>query len=499
MKKEKTKFRNRMLAIVGIIALVCMVMITGAVIDCPNHDLLKADAGLVTAIAAVLAGINFNERSLVELKQIRGEKYNELKAILDKCTAEKRDLNEEEISKRDAYLGALDKLDKEIAAKEALEKRNKEFAGTQMRNEQREKEQKEVASYSIIKAMRELVNGMKGEGKGLTGIELEMHQEATREAANSGISITGLGIPQIILQRDMTATGKTSADGDQGGLTIQTNKIGLIDKLRARMVLAQLGAQYLTGLTGNISIPKKSTAITAAWASSENADATESQNVFGSVSLSPKRLASFTEISKQLLIQSSLDVENMVIGDLEMAIRLAVETAAINGSGSNGQPTGILNTTDIGSVVGGDNGLAAAWSHIVNLESKVAIADADLGSLAYLTNPSVRGKLKQTSKVANQNGFIWDEGANPLNGYRAGVSTLVPKTLTKGTSEGVCSAIIFGNFNDLIIGQWAGLDLVIDPYTKAKSNMLVITVNSFWDIAVRNPESFAAMVDALTA
>jgi HK97 family phage major capsid protein len=503
MKKVKEKQENRF-KIVGIIAAVIVMFAISAIPELIPQSgalagLLHIPAGVTVCYGAILAGINFSEKTLLELQQIRGEKFNELEGILNKCTEEKRDLNADEITKRDSYMKALKKLDDEIRFKQEIEEKRKLYAGNQFKKDGEERAKKEVAAYSVIKAMRESVQAMTSGGKGLTGVELEMHQEAEREAKNSGIEISGLGIPQVILKRDMSATGQTAIPGDQGGLTIQTQKLGLIDSLRAKMVLSAMGVQYLTGLTGNISIPKKTSAISAAWDATENSDTAESQNVFGAVAMSPKRLSSFAEISKQLLIQSSLDVEKMVIGDIELAIRLALETAAINGTGANGQPYGILNTVGIGAVAGGANGLAPAWSHIVDLESLVAIANADLGNLGYLSNPSVRGKLKQTSKVANQNGFIWDAGENPLNGYKAGVTSLVPNTLVKGASGAVCSAIIFGNFNDMIIGQWAGLDLVIDPYTKAKSNQLVITVNSFWDIAIRNPESFAAMVDALTA
>ena len=149
----------------------------------------------------------------------------------------------------------------------------------------------------------------------------------------------------------------------------------------------------------------------------------------------------------------SIDVESFVRNDLATVLALAIDLAAINGSGSNNQPTGILNTSGIGSVAGGTNGLAPAWSHLVDLESAVSIANADVGTLGYLTNAKVRGKLKQTSKVSGQNGFIWEAGNTPVNGYMAGVSNQVPSNLTKGSSSGVCSAILFGNFADLIIGQ----------------------------------------------
>ena len=117
--------------------------------------------------------------------------------------------------------------------------------------------------------------------------------------------------------------------------------------------------------------------------------------------------------------------------------------------------------------------------------------------MGYLTNAKVRGKLKTTSKVSGQNGFIWEDGM--LNGYKASVSNQVPSNLTKGTSSGVCSAIIFGNWSDLIIGQWGTLDLMVDPYSGSTSGTVRVVALQDVDIAVRNAVSFSAMLDALTA
>jgi len=139
-----------------------------------------------------------------------------------------------------------------------------------------------------------------------------------------------------------------------------------------------------------------------------------------------------------------------------------------------------------------------SWAHIVQLESDVAAANADVGKMAYLTNARVRGRLKTTSMVSGQNGFIWAGNDTPLNGYRAFVTNAVPSNLTKGTATGVCSAIIFGNFADMMIGMWGGLELIVDPYTGSTSGNVRVTALQDVDIAIRNVASFATMVDALT-
>ena len=119
-----------------------------------------------------------------------------------------------------------------------------------------------------------------------------------------------------------------------------------------------------------------------------------------------------------------------------------------------------------------------------------------MGSLAYLTNPKVRGLLKTTLKANGVPGFIWEN--NELNGYPARVSNLVPSDLTKGTAASKCSAIMFGDWSQLWILQWGGLDLIVDPYTLADQGAYRVVLNAYHDIHVRRPEAFAAIKDALT-
>ena len=128
----------------------------------------------------------------------------------------------------------------------------------------------------------------------------------------------------------------------------------------------------------------------------------------------------------------------------------------------------------------------------------MAVANALVDNMAYLTNAKVRGKLKTSSKVSGQNGFIWDDGNTPLNGYRAAVTNAVPSNLTKGAGTNL-SAILFGNFADLIVGMWGSLDLTVDPYSNSTSGTVRVVALQDVDVAVRYIESFATMVDAVTA
>lgn len=348
---------------------------------------------------------------------------------------------------------------------------------------------KEARQYSVVRALHMLANPGDANARKLAGFEIECSAAA---AQRSGKTPQGLLVPYDVLKRDLTVG--TPADG---GNLVATDLLSgsFIELLRDALLLPGLGARVLTGLVGNIAVPKQTGAATAYWVAEGNAP-TESKQAIGQVPMSPKTVGAFTDISRKLLLQSSIDVESFVKGDLAQVLGLAIQQVCIKGGGSN-EPTGILSTVGIGSVAGGTDGAAPNWANIVELETDVSVANAAIGTLAYLTNAKVRGKLKTTSKVSGQNGFIWDDGANPLNGYNAAVTNAVASNLTKGSGTNL-SAIIFGNFADLVIGMWGGLDLMVDPYSNSTSGTVRVVALQDVDCAIRNAGSFSAMLDAIT-
>lgn len=352
-------------------------------------------------------------------------------------------------------------------------------------------DKRDIAKYSIMRAIRALTDPS---ARSEAGFEIECSKAVEKQL---GRHSRGLFIPAEVLlnKRDMTV-GSASA----GGNTVATNVLAgsFIDILRNRSEVLNMGATTLTGLVGNVAIPRKTGSSNAYWVS-EGGSATESALAFDQVTMSPKSITGYVDISRKLMLQSSLDIEGLVRADLATQLATAIDLAAINGSGTNPEPRGILNTNGIGSVVGGTNGAAPTWDHIVDLESAVAIANADIGSLGFMTNAKVRGKLLKTEKSTATGQYVWADGANPLRGYRAAVSNQVPSNLTKGTASEVCSAIIFGNFADLLIGLWGGLDMMVDPYTLGKEGATRVIAFQDIDIAIRHPESFAVMKDVLTA
>jgi HK97 family phage major capsid protein/HK97 family phage prohead protease len=348
--------------------------------------------------------------------------------------------------------------------------------------------QKEAKRWSILKVARALANP-----------EEMKHAAFERECSDAvgklmGRGAAGFFMPSEVQKRDLVVGTPTA-----GGNLVATDLLmgSFIDMLRNAMVIDKLGTRMLTGLVGNVAIPKQTAGGTIYWVA-ENTAPTESQQAIGQVTMSPKTAGGFTDIGRTLMNQTSLDVENFVMSDLAAGLGLGIQQAAISGTGLSNQPSGLLTRITPG-VIGGTNGLAPTWQHMIDLETAVAVANADVGSMAYLTNAKVRGKLKSTQKFSGTNGMpIWADGATPINGYSAAITNGVPSNLVKGTSGATASAIIFGNWADLMIGMWGTTDLIRDPYANSTSGGVRIVALQDVDVNVRNTESFATMVDALT-
>jgi len=340
-------------------------------------------------------------------------------------------------------------------------------------------------NFSIVRAVNALVTGNWNDA----GFEREMSDEM---ASKLGKRAQGFYIPTDVLMRDINVTTATA-----GGHTVATDLLSgsFIDMLRNKMSVVGLGATMLNDLVGNIAIPRQTGGATSYWVA-ESGAVTESQAAFDQVTMSPKTVGSMSDISRKMLLQSSLDVESFVRNDLATSLALAIDSAAINGSGASNQPKGILNQTGIGSVVGGTNGAAADWADVVDLESAVAVDNADMGALGFLTNAAVRGSLLQTEKSSGTGQYVWSDN-DTLRGYGAAVSNQVPSNGTKGSGTNL-SSMIFGNFNDLIIGTWGGIDINVDTSTGSSSGTVRVVALQDVDVAVRHAESFAAMTDIIT-
>lgn len=331
---------------------------------------------------------------------------------------------------------------------------------------------KEKRSFSIVRAIASLANPGDRRLREAAAFEFEASEAA---AQRYGRSAQGLMVPVDVLgvwkQRDLN----TSDDNE----LVATNLLAgeFIDVLRNQVSVMAAGARMLPGLVGNVAIPKKTAASTGGWISSEGGAASESEPTFGTVSLTPKNVGAFTDMTRQLILQSTPAVEALVRDDLTQALALAIDKGALEGSGSSGQPTGILNTSGVNK----PTSFAAAvptFAEMVALETAVAEDNALMGNLAYITDAATYGGLKTKAKDSGSGLFVIENGQ--ANGY----NVIRSQQATAGN-------VYFGNFSDLLIGMWAGLDILVDPYTASSSGNVRVRAIQTVDVAVRNAVSFA--------
>jgi HK97 family phage major capsid protein len=436
-------------------------------------------------------------KRIKELSEKRGAKLKDASALITKATEEKRELSADEAKKIEALQNEAETINQSIIT----EARQLQLEGSQAPRLSGQ-EQRDVGRFNIQKLMNHMVRSAKGVNTGaLDGVEAELIQEGEREARAAGLEGTGLFLPRMLVRsekRDMTASGTTSVTGDQGGMTIQTEVRGLLDDFYNASVMRQAGATVLEGLVGNLDLTRI-VAGTAAAKKAENASADEVSPTIAKLSLTPKRLPAYVDISERLLAQTPIAIEAAIRASLT-AQMLATQEAAFFHGGGTSEANGIAGTSGIGSVAGGDNGLAPAWSHIVGLETAVETSNALLGGLHYISNAKVRGKLKTTAKVSSTDSRMILDNDGLLNGYTPLFTNAVSSTLTKGTTSGAASAIFFGNFSDYWIGYWGGISLeMVRDKTNAISGLYTLVASAYYDGGVYRPKSFSAMLDALTA
>ena len=333
----------------------------------------------------------------------------------------------------------------------------------------------ESRRFSFLRAINYLANPTDRSAREAAAFEIEASDAA---AAKLGRQSRGITIPQDVLRRDLNV-GTASAGGNLVATDLDAGSF--IDLLRNASALDQAGATVLTGLTGNVAIPRQSGAGTAYWVAESGAP-TESQQTVDQVSLTPKTVAAFTDYSRRLMLQSSIDVENMIRNDLATVLALKIDLAGLYGTGSNSEPLGLKLTTGVGS-----EDFAAGtptFAEVVALESDVATANALAGSPVYLMNAAMRGGLKTKAKDTGSGLFVME--GDLVNGYRGVLSNQVAS-----------GDLWFGNFADLIIGYFSGLDLMVDPYTHSTSGTVRVVAMQDVDIAVRHPESFTRGNDTL--
>ena len=358
------------------------------------------------------------------------------------------------------------------------------------------------AEYRAASENFSVVDALKGiqSGRGLTGLNAEINQEIERQ---SGRRSEGFFIPSSTgwnMQKRAYVAGTASA----GGNLIQTELLAgnFVDALRNRTIVGELGARYFPGLVGNVAIPRRTSDNTAYWIGADNSDSiTESTGTFDQISMTPKTVGALTKYSHLMKLQSTPEIEQVIRNGFIAIIANAIDAAALNGSGSSNQPLGVLNTTGIGSVAGGTNGLAATLDNLFDLKKEVSVDNADIQTSAYVTNSKVEAalaKLKDGNSQYLLSPYGTELGSQQIASRRFEVTNAIPSNLTKGSGSNL-SAILYGNFADLYIGLFGDVEVLVDPYSDFAKGTTGVRILQSIDIAVAHPQSFAAMKDAIAA
>jgi len=327
----------------------------------------------------------------------------------------------------------------------------------------------EVRRYSLLRAIRAAAsNDWKN-----AGLELEAHKAIMARSGRNPDQRGGFFVPFEIQQRDMTSAG---ASGSNYLVSTDNQPGSFIELLRNRSVAMQMGATRLSGLVGNVTIPRQTAGATAYWLANEATDITESQPTLTQLSMAPNNVAALTEISEQMMRQSSPDAEQLVMSDLAKQIALAVDVAIIRGTGTE-QPQGIVGTSGVGAVTGTSLGVAG----ILEFQTDVAAANALTANCGYVTTPAMAAKFAIVPRISGTNTPIWD--GSILDGSVFGFKAMTSNQMSAAT-------MLFGDFSQVILAEWGVLELATHPTDFAKG----ITGVRAWytcDVGVRTPAAFS--------
>lgn len=325
--------------------------------------------------------------------------------------------------------------------------------------------------FSLLKAINDVANNRQ-----LDERAQEVVTAGIAEMRKAGQSYSGqivLPIEERALDGVITGGKEYTADTNNGGKeNVAEDKLGILEPLRANLVLAQAGASYMTGLVGNVSIPVYSGS-NVGWAG-EVDTASNGAGTFSEVNLEPKRLTAYIDVSKQFLIQDSNSAEEMLKRDIVAAISNKLEATILGtAAGSATQPAGMLNgvTADTAAVT---------FKDIVKMEATLGEKNVR-GDIKFIVSPSAKADLKTTDKGTDTGRYLME--GNEVNGY--------PVLCTSAVAG---KGIIFGNFADLVIGQWGGIDLTVDPYTQAANGKVRLVINAYFDAKPRRADAFVKKV-----
>lgn len=316
-----------------------------------------------------------------------------------------------------------------------------------------------MGKFSLIKTINDIVNN-----RSMSDEAQVVLNAGTEEMRKAGLSYSGqIQLPVSEMREAPAAI--VAGQETYGAEVVATEKLNILEPLRNRMVLAQAGATYLTGLVGNVSIPTYSGS-NVGW-KGELVDAEDGKGTFDSIEFSPKRLTAYIDVSKQFLAQDSVGAEEMLYRDIVNAIADKLEATILGaGAGDANTPEGIFNGAEV---------LTVDFTNIVEMEKKLEEAKL-FGDYKFIASPAAKAKFKTTTISGSKSDLRMLMEGNEVNGY---------PVLTTGN----CAGVAFGKWDELVIAQWGSLDIIIDPYTQAKKNAVRIVVNAFFDAKPRRTEA----------
>lgn len=334
----------------------------------------------------------------------------------------------------------------------------------QLNQKLNKKETMKKETFSLLKAVRAIANNQQ-----LDERSQQVVNAGIAEMRKSGQSYSG----QIILPVEERADVQATV-ADHGQEIVAEDKLNILAPLRDKLVLSAAGANFMTGLVGNVSIPTYSGA-NVGWGA-ETAAASDGAGTFGEVELSPKRLTAYIDISKQFLIQDSASAEALIRKDIVDAISNKLESTILgNVAGSATQPAGLFNgvTADNADVT---------FADILNMEKTLEKKNV-YGDIKFIVSPDAKYILRNTAVGGTKSDFKMIMSDGEIDG--------IPTLCTNAVAS---KGIILGNFNDLVIGQWGGIDLTVDPYTQAANGKIRLVVNAYFDAKAQRADSFVKKV-----
>lgn len=378
-----------------------------------------------------------------ELIEKRNQLVTELESAITTGKAEERKLSAVEENEVNRLTNELSTLDAEIEQKQ---NNNKNTRNTK----------KMENKFSLIKAISARANGQSIE-------EYADFMEAGKaQMRKAGLNFVGDIVIPAEYRADILAGTAT-----QGQEVVAEDKMTILPPLRDSLVLGQAGATIMTGLVGDVSIPAYA-GTTALW-KGEVAAAVDGAGAFEEILLTPKRLTTYIDISKQFLLQDSASAEAMLMTDIIDAVTTKLETTILGDvSGSTTSPAGIFyGATDVtGTTV---------HATLVNMEKELAESKVS-GNYAFIMAPSVKATLR-TTQAATSLDFILNN--NQVIGYPYYSTNAVPTT-----------RIALGRWSDLVVGQWGSYDIVVDPYTAAINGKVRIVINAYFDAKFRRAVAY---------